>query len=159
MDIPGSPCSMVPLGTSGSGLKSPYFTTRNYVFVNGDTKDAHWLFPAMDALILNTEFFPIGRPGQERPAAEAIIYTVIEKDSNNDGELTKADMLTIAVSSPQGDDYTVLLRGIDKFIGQQSLDERTALFLYQKDGNGYYSQVDMLEPAVIANHQLPQVGR
>lgn len=132
--IPGSTVLRAPLSVRqtyalGSGSKEAG-STRNYLYFEPSTRSAYWLRPAMDGLILSSIALPVTEYGKPMVNTVVHVYVSIEKDTNSDDRLTESDAKQIAISSPNGKNYRVLVAKADRLNEATLLSPSRLLILY-----------------------------
>jgi len=75
--------------------------TRNILFVNTARNEMKWLFPGNNLLITQVQLLPQSSYRNNR-RVEAIMYQVMQKDTDGDKKLTIDDDRVIAFSMPDG---------------------------------------------------------
>ncbi len=116
---------------------------RNVLFLVGKEPEPRWIFPnhannirSVSSLVFHDNG-DVGGSGKTL----AIFYEYIDKDSNGDGELDADDLLSIALSKPDGSGFTVLDTGITSQLDEKLLDEgRVVAVLSQKGGKVYFNK-------------------
>ncbi|NEQ87560.1 MAG: hypothetical protein F6K26_48425 [Moorea sp. SIO2I5] len=150
-EVDGTTYLMVPLYSDQSYTQSYYSkstrSTRNYLFLDSETGNSKWLFANNDYLIASDRFIS-GTNDKENNRLEskpviAVLYQLIKQDTNGDGRLTNNDMLTIALTHPNGNDYQEVLTGVDRFLGYKVINANSLLILYQRDGIAYSAKVSL----------------
>ncbi|NES46827.1 hypothetical protein, partial [Moorena sp. SIO2C4] len=89
----------------------------------------------------------------------AVLYHLIKQDTNGDGRLTNNDMLTIAFTHYNGNDYQEVVSGVDRFLGYKVLNANSLLILYQRDAIAYSAKVSLDNFALSNETELPKVGQ
>lgn len=159
--IIGSDFLMMPLHSeqsysSGSYSKSAS-STRNYLFIDVISNQKHWLFGKNDYLITQTNQLPNTRYDEQSKDTKAILYYVVKSDTNNDQTLTSSDLLTVAISKPNGKEYVELLKDIDFVNGYKTINENTVILIFQRDNIGYSTSIDLKSLSISGEEQLPSV--
>lgn len=77
-------------------------SVRNYLFVHAKSRSSYWLLPSTDKVILGERTLPETAYGEKALPVRAMVYTIVEADSDKDGRLTDRDRKTIGVTSPDG---------------------------------------------------------
>lgn len=161
-EIKGSPYVMIPLNSDQNYAQSYYSKSsssiRNYLFINSQTNEKHWLFNTNQYLVVDSDVLLEGDCESKENASIAILYRVVKTDTNDDKRLTNQDKLTIGMSLPDGKGYKDILDGVDVFVGHRLLDEKALLIVYQKNGTGYSSNVNLSDFVVSNEEELPKVG-
>lgn len=101
----------------GSGSKETS-STQNYLYFGLETRDAYWLIPGHRGLILETNEFPSREYGEEeKRAVVAVMYILVDEDTNGDGKLTRNDSKVIAMSDATGKQFARLLTKVEEING------------------------------------------
>lgn len=133
-EIPGSSALRAPLTVNqtyalGSGSKEAG-STRNYLYFEPATRSASWLRPSMDSVILSSTALPSTDYDEKKKDAIVFVHVTIDKDTNGDDRLTASDTKRIAVSSPNGKNYRVLVDNADRLNEATLLASGRLLILY-----------------------------
>lgn len=160
--IQGSPYVMIPLN-SDQGYAQSYYSkssssARNYLFINSQNNDKHWLFNTNQYLVVDSDLLSENESASEEREIRAILYKVVKSDTDNDKRLTNKDLQTIGMSLPNGKSYKEILEGIDVFVGQRLVDQDTLLIVFQKNGIGYSANVNLSGFIVSNETELPKVS-
>jgi hypothetical protein len=159
--VSGTDILMVPLHSEQNYSRGSYnksaSSTRNYLFINAETGKKYWLFGRNDYLITETNQLPDSMYGEQAIVAKAILYSVIKADTNNDKTLTSADALTVAISKPNGEKYTELLKDIDFVNGYKVINDQSVILVFQRDNIGYSATIDLDSLSVSGEEKLPSV--
>ncbi len=159
-EVDGTTYLMVPLYSDQSYTQSYYSkstrSTRNYLFLDSETGNSKWLFANNDYLIASDSFISETNDKEnnrlESKSVIAVLYQLIKQDTNGDGRLTNNDLLTIAFTHFNGNDYQEVLSGVDRFLGYKVLKANSLLILYQRDGIAYSAKVS-LENFTLSNEK------
>ena len=105
---------------------------QNYLFYDPADGSARWLVPRNTALFLSTHELPDREYGRSDKAAAvvAVVYVMVETDTDGDRRLTAADAKVLAVSSPAGMGFTRLLTGVVEANSVTLIGEKRILILY-----------------------------
>ncbi len=159
--VKGADILMVPLHSEQSYSRGSYgksaSSTRNYLFINVENNRRYWLFGKNDYLITQTYQLPNTLYEEQSKDAKAILYYVIKADTNNDKSLTSSDKLTVAISKPNGKDYTELLKDIDFVNGYKTINENSVILVFQRSNIGYSAIIDLERLSILSEDQLPSV--
>jgi hypothetical protein len=162
-NIQGSPYVMIPLNSNKSSARSYYSKTssytRNYLFINSQNNDKHWLFSTNQYLIADKDLLSEEENGSDESEVRAILYKIIKSDTNNDMRLTNDDLQTVGISLPNGKGYKEILGGIDLFVGQRLIDKDTLLVVFQRKGVGFSATVNLSGFTISDETELPRVSR
>lgn len=159
--IEGTSYIMVPLTSDQSYAQSYYSkssnSVRNYLFIDTQNNHQEWLFETNENLVADIDFLSEKNYNDKALKVRAILYTVVDKDTNKDKRLTNKDETTIAVSLPNGLGYKEILKGIDFLVGHQVLDEKSMLLVYQKGGIGYTANLSFIDLSISNETQIPPI--
>ena len=114
----------------GSGSRYADSTVRNYLFVDPESRNAHWLRPSMEGVFLHSINLPESGFNEKPPDVRLFVYTLVERDTNGDRQLTEADSKTIAVSDPAGKRFRIVVTGADELRDSRLLRSDRLLVLY-----------------------------
>lgn len=160
-EIPGHPYLMIPLNYDQHYTQSYYnksaSSVRNYLFINSQTNEQHWLFDTNQYLISDLDLLSEKSYGTEDRKIRAILYKMVKNDTNGDNRLTEGDLQTIGLSLPNGEGYQEILKAIDFFIGHKVLDKQRLLMFFQRQGVGFSVNVDLTTLTITQETQLPAV--
>lgn len=160
--IQGSPYVMIPLNSNQSSAQSYYskspYHTRNYLFINSQNNEKHWLFSTNQYLVVANDLLSEKEYGSNESEVRAILYRIIKSDTNNEKRLTDNDIQTIGISLPSGKGYKEILGGIDLFVGQRLIDKDTLLVVFQRRGVGYSATVNLPGFTISDEAELPRVS-
>jgi hypothetical protein len=126
---------------------------RNYVFVNRNNLATVKLLPDNNARLMTMEEIGQAIPKKGKidrslepialPQSKSLWLLAIPKDTNNDQKLTTADRQEIALADVSGENYTVLIKDIDRIslIHQRTLDRR--LVFYRSNNRHFVADVNI----------------
>ena len=159
--ISGSDLFMIPLHSEQSYSRGSYSksasSTRNHLFIDVINNKKYWLFGKNDYLITQTNQLPNTRYDEQSKDTKAILYYVVKSDTNNDKALTSSDLLTVAISKPNGKGYVELLKDIDFVNGYKTVNEKSVIIVFQRDNIGYWANIDLESLSISGEEQLPSV--
>ncbi len=127
---------------------------RNYLFVNAADKSSRWLLPNNHHLFLKADPLRYKRDNSSQEMADWVQYEVITADTNQDGQLTREDQKTIALSRVTGENYKELIPNVSQVLGSTLQDKDTLLFFYteQEEGKveeqGYVAEIRLVDQNV-----------
>lgn len=161
-NIQGSRYVMIPLNSDQSYAQSYYSksssSARNYLFINSQNNEKHWLFKTNHYLIADTDLLSEKEYGSDEREVRAILYKIVKSDTNNDKRLTNDDLQTVGLSFPSGKGYKEILKGIDLFIGHRLIDKDTLLIVFQRKGVGFSANVNLSAFTISNETELPKVS-
>ncbi len=160
--VRGTPYVFVPL-RSDQNIDRSYYSkssssSRNLLFMNTDTNSKKWLFDHSNYLIVSDELLTHGDYNDKDKPILAILYKLVKVDTNSDKFLSSSDKKTIALSNPDGGNYTEVLTDIDVFIGSQLTESNSLLVIYQRGGIGYSATIELSNFELANETELPKVG-
>jgi len=157
------------------GLNQNYYAPKGYyqdiakniIFINTKNNSSHWLFPTNNQLILTYQSdsylfleeisYPVYR-NKKKEKARFIYYKLINKDTNGDKIITKADHLNFAISDISGKNYKVIIENIEAIINIKIVNRDTINVIYQKDGIAHSLKLNTNNFEIISDIELPKVG-
>lgn len=117
---------------------------RNYYFFDPSSHAGHWLIPGYRGLIAETDEFPDRHVrGEGNSAAEVVVYRLVDADSNGDGALNEADLMTLALADAKGGNFVRLLTKVQSFKGIHLVGKRTLSVIFTSEGQIRAAQVDL----------------
>lgn len=133
--------------------------TYNYVFFNLDKEEYKRLLPSNDYVIYQTAGFPTlqyepSNPDQPAPPVEWWLYSIIKKDTNQDGYLGSEDKITIGLSDVGGNGYTELIENVDAILGQIYKDDFTMFIIYNADQKNYIVKVNLSTREILSTTEM-----
>jgi hypothetical protein len=152
--------SLNPLEWINSSGYSAYSSgTYNYVFFNLDTEQYNRLLPANEYVIYQTSGFPAlqydpANPDQPAPTVEWWVYSIIKKDTNNDGFLGYEDKFTIGLSDVGGNGYTELIENVDGVLAQVYKNGAALFIIYSADEKNYIAKINPSMREVISTTEM-----
>ncbi len=160
--IQGTPFVMIPLSSDQQYSQSYYdksaSSIRNYLFINKQENQQHWLLNSNEHLIIKADVLSESTGSGQEVAALAILYTVITSDTNNDDRLTAKDLKNVAISQPGGQAYREVLQGIDRMVGYSLTGKESLMLVYQRDDIGYVVTISLTDFSMSKETALPKVG-
>jgi hypothetical protein len=140
----------------GSGSKE-YESTRNYLFVDPNTRKSYWLRQSKEGLILQTYALANAKPGEKQLPPTAFIYLTVEKDTNDDKRLTDEDQKSIGLSDNNGQRFKLLIDGVDRLNGSFLRPAGRALLLYTSGAALRMAEVDLQSQELLNSEPLNEV--
>ena len=138
----------------GSFSKGSTSAIRNYLYYDLTSGAVSWLLPASTPVIIAKEDFYFPDSPVESREVKWTSFTVADKDTNNDGQLSSADLLSYAVSRANGTAYLVLLNDLDEVLDATLVGESELVVFYRKGGKSFVSKIDLKEQKVISTTSL-----
>ncbi len=136
---------------------------RNMLFIDTKGSDRHWLFDKDEYLIAKYSLIADGPVWEEGSVVKAILYSV-RKNHRDSGELDSIRALLklgppksfVALSTPTGQNYKVILPRIDKLLGHKLVDGDSILLLYEKQNAAYSAGVRLSDFCTVSRSKLPR---
>ena len=152
---------MVPL-YSDQTFSREYFSkssnsVRNYLFIDAKSHERRWLFKHTDYLIESNSKLRLGDYDSRKPV-QAIIYELVKIDSNHDSRLTPKDLITVAITKPDGSEYKEIISEVNQVIDWKLLSKKSLLIIFQKDQVTYSGILDLNSKKLENISQIPSVG-
>jgi len=123
---------------------------QNYLYFDPATHAFHWLLPGNRRLILDSTELPAGNfPRHENQPADAIVYQLVDADTNGDGKLTGGDLKTIAVADPGGRRFARVLSKVERLNGAHLNGKTTLVLLYTSDGALRAAEFDLSSDKIV----------
>ena len=138
--------------------------TRNMLFIDTKGSDRHWLFDKDEYLIAEYSCITEGPEWKEDSVVKAILYSV-RKNHHDCGALDSIraylklgpPKVFIALSTPTGQNYKVILPGVDKLLGHKLVDGDSIILLYEKYNAAYSASVRLSDFSIIGQSTLPRI--
>lgn len=132
-------------------------SNRNYLFIDTETSEKRWLFNHTNYLIESSDKLRFGDFNSDKPVI-AILYQLVQLDSNQDKRLSASDLSIVAVTNPDGSGYKELINEVDRVVDHTLLNQTELFLIYQKAGI-YYSTILNLESFEMSKtEKLPKLG-
>ncbi|UTA47842.1 hypothetical protein L1F30_17015 [Simiduia sp. 21SJ11W-1] len=135
--LAGHSSSYLELRTAqgGRGFKSGYGSgsIRNILLINNVDLSSRWLFETHANLINCFCELKADDSYNSREPVIAVYLSLINEDSNGDGELSASDAITLVLLSPDGKRYLEVDSGIDSILDSTvSVDATDVTFIVRK---------------------------
>lgn len=134
-----------------------YGPAKNVLFINTESNNSFWLFKSTSQLVLNAEPFPYSYQASDADPVKVIFYQVVTSDTNGDGALNKKDKVSLAITSPDGSGYRIILKEFDKIISKTLSEDGDILVVYHDNGDVYSMLYDITGNKVLSTHKVPKV--
>ena len=131
-------------------------SVRNILFSNMHTEASKWLLPNNQFLIANHRLLNKENSYGDNYNVVTILYDVVKSDTNNDSRLTTNDKLTIAMSDPEGNNYTEVLDTIDEVLGYEILDKEALAIVFNRGDQGYIAYINFVDFKIVKEVELPK---
>ncbi len=159
--ITGHNIGVIPL-TSDQKYSQDYYSKtanseRNYLFLNFDDDSQYWLFDHNNYLVmsfykLRTDMY------DDKEHVQALAYELVKKDTNSDKRLTASDLITLAITNPDGSGYTEVLTGLERIIDKELINSSSLLVIFEKGGINYSAKINLSTLQAEDVKELPKVG-
>jgi len=134
--------------------------TRNIVFFVGVEMESHWLFDNDKYLINEIAQLSTKSYKCEDKKVVSIYYEIIKSDTNNDGDLNSEDNTTIAITSPDGQNYIELDTDITSVIDHSvDNDAKTLTILMQKGSLILMKRFSLENNQMISEEEISRIGK
>lgn len=133
-------------------------STRNLLFTHLNNETSHWLFPNNKFLLAEHRLLNESGSWNKEQPVRAILISLVKQDTNEDQRLTESDRLTLALTTPEGKQYTEVLDGIDTILGYELIGQEKLVILYNRDGVGRIAYIALDGFKVLKETALPKVG-
>jgi hypothetical protein len=160
--IRGSEAVVIPLyseyGSGSFSSSGSSASTRNLLFVDMTAETSFWLFPDNDTLIWHYD--PLEEPDRAYNEADvaAIYYRIMKDDTNRDGVLDEEDRVVVALSAPDGRNYTEILGEADDVLGYELASKDELLVLYEQAGSVFAARYSLTSFRLLSRAELAQVN-
>ena len=150
---------MIPLYSDQSFDRAYYSKStksiRNYLFIDTSDYSQNWIFDKSENLITRSELLRLGDYNSASPnPVVAILYELVQQDTDNDVRLSAQDISTIAISNPSGSSFKVLIEEVDSIVDFSLLSESELFLVYQKGGVSYSSVLNVTNGEVVKTTKL-----
>ena len=135
-------------------------TTRNVVFFAGKDMDSHWLFDTNGYLISEIDQLKKSADDCKKRETVAIYFEIRKEDSDNNGKLDEKDELTVALTSPDGKNYTEIEIGLTSVLDHSVNDNASVLtLLVQSDSTLIMKKYSLLSKKKISEKEITKIGK
>ncbi len=101
---------------------------RNILFVS-TSGQSHWLLPQHQQRVLDHAQLSL----KEQQPTQVLLFNVVSRDSNGDGQLSEEDKQNIVLCQPDGSGMLTALQGIDRLLSSELLSASSLSLLYQQN--------------------------
>jgi hypothetical protein len=136
--------------------KSSGDNTVNELYVDSSTGKSRWLFAGTDRLILN-QLQTMQQLKSAQPIATSILYSLVDKDTNNDKRLSPQDFTSIGYASLDGTVYTPLLDNIAKLYAVEQVADDKVMVIYFRNGESRLITYALPNYAILVDQVLPKL--
>jgi hypothetical protein len=145
---------------------------RNIVFLDSKTLSSSQLFATNESVILRTSKYPNSQTGPAPPpyldppyvspqdkntVIQWLVYQIVKKDTNGDGDKDSKDLRTIAVSNVDGGDYIELLHGISGMNSMNMIEEGELIVVYSEGDVNKASILDLMNQMVVKTEEIIEI--
>ncbi|MBL1429964.1 hypothetical protein JYT75_01165 [Oceanicaulis sp. AH-315-P02] len=117
----------------------------NYIFFDYESQDTNWLLDHSNFLITSTLTVAYKNSSNNgKVITQAFIYSLVKKDTNNDGKRTRTDDKSISIASYDGKKYTELFSNVRRLIGIEQMNSQEVIIVFE-DADGTYIATISLE--------------
>lgn len=88
----------------------------------------------------------------------AILYQLVQLDSDQDNRLSASDLSTVAISNPDGSGYKELINEVERVVDHTLLNQTELFLIYQKAGISYSTILNLESFEMSKTEKLPKVG-
>jgi hypothetical protein len=74
---------------------------------------------------------------------QAFIYSLVKKDTNNDGKRTRTDDKSISIASYDGKKYTELFSNVRKLIGIEQINSQEVIIVFEDADSTYIATISL----------------
>lgn len=141
--------------------KTSDYNAVNYLYINNNNAEQHWLFPTNEQLIISTRSVlenPVSE-SNKKPKVVGELYTVVERDTNGNKTLSRKDEYTIGYANVGGKDYRKLIERVEDLITINQIDSSKLMILYQKQSENYYATYSLPEMKLLTEGKISKVGQ
>lgn len=117
-------------------------STQNYLYYDSISREFYWLIPGNRGLILETKELPSREYGENAQRIRAVMYLIVDSDSDGDGKLTSNDAKKIGISDPIGKRFASLLSNVKQANGAQLLKDSLLVF-YTAEGSLHAAEIEL----------------
>lgn len=130
--------------------------TVNYLFINPDNGESHWLWQPPMPLVLNE--YALTRPKEKvQGGSPGILALTVDKDTNADKWLSEEDKKTLVVIKPDGRSIVKLLENITQMSSVAQVDENKVLLVYEKGDKSFAATYLLKAYSITQEKELPEI--
>lgn len=135
------------------------YSVYNYVFFDVENETVSPLLPSNANVITSIQGYPVPKSDVTPKIPVAWwLYTLVKKDTNEDGQLSYLDLKTLAISDVGGKGYTELVKDVDQVLGDVYKDGDILLLIYRANDKNFLARVDLVARKVSKTTELPSFG-
>jgi hypothetical protein len=168
--VDGSSFVLIPLearrpGAGFSSGSSHVTETRNLLFYDASSGVAHWLRPDHSAVIVNHELLRESgatqrkwdsKPSGANDPVRWVRYDLATADTNGDGQVDVDDVRQIAVSGPDGKEFTIVLERIDDVLGYASPESGKLVVFFRRGDSEFAGEISLSARKLVRTVPLPK---
>jgi hypothetical protein len=134
------------------------YTTRNLVFLDGNTLTSHYLFQSNEKFVVSLSQFPKPKSDLDNQpiAVKWLVYEIAQQDSNMDGKINSQDTFSVAMSNASGQNYIELIQNVSETIAMNLLDNHYLLLVYKTNGEYWVSKIDLDQQSILETKKHPE---
>jgi len=140
---------------SGLHSYSDSYSGRNLLFIDGETNQSKWLFPANNQMITSYKLLPEDDEYRNKNI-NCIAYEVVTEDTNGDKKLTSEDLASIALSNFDGSNYKVVIDKAENLVDISQIGKDRIILIYQKSKVSYSATYSIPSFTLISQKELPK---
>lgn len=115
---------------------------KNYLIFDAELLTQHWVFETNNQVILNqhnlsSDYQKAHYGSSKGKMVYAVLYEVVSKDSNGDGELDGDDKVSLLIAGVDGRDVKPILEDIDVIHSVDQYGKNRTMISYYNDGKSF----------------------
>lgn len=169
-NVDGSPFVLLPLEARRPSMKlssgsSHMNETRNLLFYDAASGVARWLRPDHRAVIVTHELLRESGAVQGRWESRKsgssdpvrwIRFDLALSDTNGDGVVDGDDARQVAISSPDGKDFAVVLDRVDEVLGYAVPESGTLVVFFRRGEGEFAGEISLSARRLVRSVPLPK---
>ena len=145
--VAGREIVMAPLRSrvsysSGFSSGGGYSETNNYLFFDLRDSEASWLLPTHESVIEWHSAVSRGERGSSSETAVALLFHVIDADTNGDRRLTRDDKGSVVIAEPDGTGFRAVIVDVNRVLYFERGDDGPGFLFYVSNGDLHAAQFD-----------------
>jgi len=146
--------------TKGFGSGYGGSEIRNVLFLSGEELKAEWLYETNSFFIICFCKLQKSNEYNGKDPVLAIYVSVVKKDTNNDGELSSKDGITLSLARPDGSDYKELDNGISKILDSTVSDQGASVtFLLHIDSSIVAKKYSLSTFDLVSEREISEISK
>jgi len=141
--------------------------THNLVFLESASLAQHRLLETNTWIVLDVGQYPLEIPACPAPSdpctapqhvVKWLLYQLVKADTNQDGQLSEGDQITLALTDAGGKGYTELITGVTHiyWINMKGTDQLS--LIYRVGGKKWVSVIDLANSKVTETNPFLELG-